>query len=201
MNSDVIVGKTCPYCMTPIKPSAAAVVCNACGMPHHTECWQENRHCTTFGCNGLPIKTDGTVPSHPLGTMPLARSVPHRLPPPPPADGLPDWAIEPEPVTVTLEPESTSPGLRRWNWGAFVLAPFWALGMRLWFWAVLCLIPYLGFVAAFYLGARGNALAWKSRRWRGVEEFDQVQEAWAQFGIMLLLATLVAGMLLLVSRS
>jgi|GEM_PF-2098672 len=49
---DTIIGKTCPYCQTPIKPGAPAVVCSACGMPHHTECWQENGRCTTFGCNG-----------------------------------------------------------------------------------------------------------------------------------------------------
>ena len=50
---DTIIGKTCPYCQTPIKPGAPAVVCSACGMPHHADCWQENGRCTTFGCSGV----------------------------------------------------------------------------------------------------------------------------------------------------
>jgi len=47
-----VVGKTCPYCQAPIKPGAPAVVCSACAMPHHADCWQENGRCTTFGCDG-----------------------------------------------------------------------------------------------------------------------------------------------------
>ena len=51
--SDVI-GKTCPYCQTPIKPGEPVVFCSACSIPHHQECWNEGRGCTTFGCNGHP---------------------------------------------------------------------------------------------------------------------------------------------------
>ncbi len=28
------------------------VVCSRCDMPHHKECWIDNRGCTTFGCDG-----------------------------------------------------------------------------------------------------------------------------------------------------
>lgn len=45
-----VIGKTCPYCLTPFKPGAAVVSCLRCGMPHHRDCWQENGGCTTFGC-------------------------------------------------------------------------------------------------------------------------------------------------------
>lgn len=51
--SDVI-GKTCPYCQTPIKPGEPVVFCSACSIPHHLECWNDGRGCTTFGCNGQP---------------------------------------------------------------------------------------------------------------------------------------------------
>lgn len=51
--SDVI-GKTCPYCQTPIKPGEQVVFCSSCGIPHHQECWNEGRECTTFGCSGRP---------------------------------------------------------------------------------------------------------------------------------------------------
>lgn len=46
------VGKTCPYCQTPIKPGESVVYCSACSIPHHQQCWNEGRGCTTFGCQG-----------------------------------------------------------------------------------------------------------------------------------------------------
>lgn len=49
-----VIGKTCPYCQTPIKPGEAVVFCSACSIPHHRECWNEGGGCTTFGCNGNP---------------------------------------------------------------------------------------------------------------------------------------------------
>ncbi len=45
-----LVGKTCPYCQFPLKTDSEVVKCPACQVPHHKECWQENRGCTTFGC-------------------------------------------------------------------------------------------------------------------------------------------------------
>ncbi|MDI6784251.1 MAG: RDD family protein, partial [bacterium] len=47
-----VVGKTCPFCQFPIKPGDNPVICSYCGIPHHHDCWQENRGCTTFGCHG-----------------------------------------------------------------------------------------------------------------------------------------------------
>jgi hypothetical protein len=47
------VGKNCPYCQTPIKPGVEVVVCPACDIPHHAECWRENGGCTTYGCSGV----------------------------------------------------------------------------------------------------------------------------------------------------
>lgn len=54
--SNAYVGKTCPYCQTPLKPGAEVVVCSECEMPHHADCWQDNNGCTTYGCNGKPIE-------------------------------------------------------------------------------------------------------------------------------------------------
>ncbi|MDD4493071.1 MAG: RING finger protein [Eubacteriales bacterium] len=44
------IGKTCPFCKTAIQPGEDMKVCHACGMPHHQNCWEENKGCTTFGC-------------------------------------------------------------------------------------------------------------------------------------------------------
>ncbi len=46
------VGKTCPYCKTVFSEYDDIVVCSDCDMPHHKDCWVENKGCTTFGCQG-----------------------------------------------------------------------------------------------------------------------------------------------------
>lgn len=44
----------CPYCQTNIKESADRIVCPDCHTPHHKECWDENKGCTTYGCLSNP---------------------------------------------------------------------------------------------------------------------------------------------------
>jgi hypothetical protein len=61
--SDDVIGKTCPYCQTPIKPGESVIFCSACSIPHHQQCWNEGMGCTTFGCNGNPA----AEPSHQYG--------------------------------------------------------------------------------------------------------------------------------------
>lgn len=46
------IGKICPYCKTEFREGDDIVICSVCEMPHHKECWVENRECTTFGCTG-----------------------------------------------------------------------------------------------------------------------------------------------------
>ena len=48
-----VVGRTCPYCRLPIKPSEQVSVCPQCRTPHHADCWTDNGNvCTTYGCTG-----------------------------------------------------------------------------------------------------------------------------------------------------
>jgi hypothetical protein len=47
-----VIGNICPYCQYPIKPEVPVTECSKCGMPHHTECWEQNGGCATFGCCG-----------------------------------------------------------------------------------------------------------------------------------------------------
>ncbi len=56
------IGKTCPFCQTPVKPGVAVTVCPSCGMPHHAECWRENGGCTTFGCPRRPVARMAPAP-------------------------------------------------------------------------------------------------------------------------------------------
>ena len=45
----------CPFCLSPVLPTEDSVVCSACGIPHHRECWRLNGRCTTYGCVGRPV--------------------------------------------------------------------------------------------------------------------------------------------------
>ncbi len=45
----------CPYCMSPILSAERQIICPGCEVPHHDDCWKENKGCTTMGCNGRPI--------------------------------------------------------------------------------------------------------------------------------------------------
>ena len=81
------IGKTCPYCKTPIAEDDTVVFCSVCDMPHHLECWKDNEGCTTFGCDGTiqeivennsgaatvsatpePVQTPFVVASHTIPT-------------------------------------------------------------------------------------------------------------------------------------
>jgi hypothetical protein len=44
----------CPYCQTNIKDTADKIICPDCRTPHHKECWEENKGCTTYGCKSNP---------------------------------------------------------------------------------------------------------------------------------------------------
>ncbi len=70
-----------------------------------------------------------------------------------------------------------------WNWGAFLLAPLWPFSNRVWI-GLLTWIPHFGWVMAWMLGAKGNEWAWKSKKWRSIEQFKAHQRGWAIAGIM-----------------
>ncbi|MBE9189255.1 serine/threonine protein kinase [Gloeocapsopsis crepidinum LEGE 06123] len=73
--------------------------------------------------------------------------------------------------------------IQGWNWGAFLLAPFWLISNRVWI-GLLSWVPLVGFWMAIALGAKGNEWAWKSRRWQSIEHFQQHQKRWAIAGII-----------------
>ena len=56
-------GKICPFCKTEFRDGDDIVVCSICDMPHHKECWIENKGCTTFGCQGTIKSPDFSQPA------------------------------------------------------------------------------------------------------------------------------------------
>lgn len=63
------VGKICPYCKSVLTENDEIVVCSDCDMPHHKDCWVENKGCTTFGCQGtiqgIDFDVDTSISSAP----------------------------------------------------------------------------------------------------------------------------------------
>ncbi|MEH2002070.1 MAG: serine/threonine-protein kinase [Nostoc sp.] len=71
-----------------------------------------------------------------------------------------------------------------WNWGAFLVPWLWMWTNQVWY-GVFCFVPQIGWVMAIGLGAKGNEWAWKSRRWRSIEQFKAHQRGWAIAGILI----------------
>ncbi|WP_375472285.1 serine/threonine protein kinase [uncultured Nostoc sp.] len=71
-----------------------------------------------------------------------------------------------------------------WNWGAFLMPWLWMWPNQVWY-GLFCFVPNAWWVMAIALGAKGNEWAWKSRRWRSIEQFKAHQRGWAIAGILL----------------
>jgi TM2 domain-containing membrane protein YozV len=80
----------CPYCRGPVLAEDVPVVCNGCGAPHHSDCYEENGGCTVFGCACAPPEEPKVSVSTPdlvsatAATAVAAPPVVSRTAPPPP---------------------------------------------------------------------------------------------------------------------
>lgn len=68
--------------------------------------------------------------------------------------------------------------IKGWNWGAFLLTPFWLISNRVWI-GIFAFVPIVGVWVAIALGIKGNEWAWKSRRWESLDSFQTHQKRWA----------------------
>ncbi|HEY9782926.1 MAG TPA: serine/threonine-protein kinase [Leptolyngbyaceae cyanobacterium] len=68
--------------------------------------------------------------------------------------------------------------IQGWNWGAFLLTPFWLVSNRVWI-GIFAFVPIIGVWMAIALGIKGNEWAWKSRKWESIESFQAYQKRWA----------------------
>lgn len=49
-----VAGQLCSICQTHVIAGERVVNCPQCALPFHSECWQENRGCSAYGCEGAP---------------------------------------------------------------------------------------------------------------------------------------------------
>jgi hypothetical protein len=103
-------------------------------------------------------------------------------------------------------PESLT---RRWSWGAFLLSIFWVfwnanntiklIAVGVFFIAFLTAGVGIGFLVqlafTIYLGAYGNRIAARDRRFSSTGEFVAVQGAWARWGVIIWILNFAIGLL------
>jgi len=63
----------CPYCMSQIEANDEAVVCEACGTRHHSECWFENSGCCVRNCSKVSRHIEISVDDDPRTLLVLSR--------------------------------------------------------------------------------------------------------------------------------
>jgi prepilin-type processing-associated H-X9-DG protein len=104
-----------------------------------------------------------------------------------PANVLPagNPPVQPPPNDSGTGPKAVLPApLRGFNLGAFLLSWIWAIGNRSWL-GLLALLPGIGFFLRFWLGFKGNQMAWQNRKWDSYEQFKKTQTSWMIAGIVL----------------
>lgn len=51
-----IQGQACPWCSERLIFGDEAAICQACQMPHHEACWNDEGGCATVGCVNKPLE-------------------------------------------------------------------------------------------------------------------------------------------------
>lgn len=74
------------------------------------------------------------------------------------------------------------PGVRGWNWGAFIFTWIWGIFNNTYI-ALLCLFPPAHLIMMWVLLFKGNEWAWRNREWTSVDEFQRVQRRWGFWAI------------------
>lgn len=83
--------------------------------------------------------------------------------------------------------------LEKWNWGAFLLAPFWTLANKMEKWTILTFIPGVNLVAVIYLGRHGNRLAYEKSDIGNIEHFMVLQGQWNKWAIRIFWLAIAAS--------
>lgn len=72
--------------------------------------------------------------------------------------------------------------IKGWNWGAFLMPWLWPFTNQVWV-GLFSYVPSMYWVMSLALGAKGNEWAWRSRKWRSIEQFKIHQRRWTIAGI------------------
>lgn len=114
-----------------------------------------------------------------------------------PPDPTPAWQ------TIPPAPPPGAQYIGQWNWGAFLLTPWWLMNHgragRGVLYLVLSIVPFVNLFSTIGMGIaygmKGNEVAATSRRFVDDAHFVSVQNAWRNWGFGLLVVGLVLGVI------
>lgn len=99
-----------------------------------------------------------------------------------------------------LSIEGVPSEIMKWNWAAFFLNWIWGTYHRVWI-SYLVFVPFINIFAVFYLGIKGNELAWRANSFTSVQEFLDSQKKWQIAAILIVLGTFLVFYVLLVEEN
>lgn len=116
---------------------------------------------------------------------------------------------------VTCDEPSFPESYNKFNWLAFFVPLFWAIGNGAYKWILICAllsalssIPFLGIlfgifycIVAVYLGYKANKIAWNRKKWESVEAFEAVQKNTLMGTIIFFVVILVVAIFILIYRA
>ena len=90
-----------------------------------------------------------------------------------------------------------------WNWGAFLFTWIWLVCHNMVPFGIGLLLASfffgpLSLIASFYLGAKGNELAWTYKPFRNLQHFEETERAWNRWGLGLFLVSLGGAFLVFI---
>ncbi len=80
--------------------------------------------------------------------------------------------------------------IKGWSWGAMGLTWIWGLSHGV-YRSLLVFVPIFNIVYIFILGAKGREWAWRSGKYKDVEEFRESQKVWDIVGALLIGAIII----------
>ena len=86
--------------------------------------------------------------------------------------------------------------IKGWNWGAAFLGVFWGPYFGVWS-GLLLLIPLFNLVYFFIFGFNASEKAWRSNRWKSVEQFKKTRRKWSIAGIIIVSVAILLKLLVL----
>jgi hypothetical protein len=109
---------------------------------------------------------------------------------------IPLGSADAPPNTSGTRDGEIPPGVKKWNWAAFLMPAVWGLFSGVPYTVILFGAAFLPtnlqfavmVAASLFLGFKGNELAWRGKKWRSVEHFNAFQKQWTSWAVKLTIA-------------
>jgi len=100
------------------------------------------------------------------------------------------------------DPKLVNMAREGWNWGAFFFTWIWLVCHNMVPFGIGLLLASfffgpLSLIASFYLGAKGNELAWTYKPFRNLQHFEETERVWSRWGLGLFLVSMGGALIFL----